>query len=140
MHPVYIHILLICVTLLSVSESFSFKSQRYLHQCSDVHKDGSLLYNEIRLDGFDEDAYDSKDVTEPLENDSGEKYFDLLDNRRVTISKWQGNVRVDLREYYDKDGKMLPGKKGLSLSLKQYELLKDLIASGVIDECIDKTK
>jgi hypothetical protein len=130
-----------CITLLSVSESFSFKSQRYLHQRSNVLKDGSLLYNEIRLDGFDEDAYDSKDVTEPLENDSGEKYFDLLDNRRVTISKWQGNVRVDLREYYDKDGKMLPGKKGLSsLSLEQYELLKDLIASGVIDECIDKTK
>jgi hypothetical protein len=102
---------------------------------------GLLLYNEIRLDGFDEDAYsDSKDATEPLENDNGETYFDLLDNRRVTISKWQGNVRIDLREYYEKDDKLLPGKKGLSLSLKQYELLKDLIVSGVIDEWIDKAK
>uniref|UniRef100_A0A2N9GRW2 Transcriptional coactivator p15 (PC4) C-terminal domain-containing protein n=1 Tax=Fagus sylvatica TaxID=28930 RepID=A0A2N9GRW2_FAGSY len=33
-------------------------------------------------------------------------------NRRVTVRTWQGKVVVDIREYYTKDGKDLPGKKG----------------------------
>jgi hypothetical protein len=131
--------LFLFIGLLRISRSFSFTSRCYL-QRNQGRGSSFLLYNEIRLDGFDEDAYDSKDAREPLENDDGEKYFDLLDNRRVTISKWQGKVRVDLREYYEKDNKLLPGKKGLSLSLEQYELFKDLIVSGVIDEWIDKAK
>uniref|UniRef100_A0A7N2MS45 Transcriptional coactivator p15 (PC4) C-terminal domain-containing protein n=1 Tax=Quercus lobata TaxID=97700 RepID=A0A7N2MS45_QUELO len=32
-------------------------------------------------------------------------------NRRVTVRTWQGKVVVDIREYYNKDGKQLPGKK-----------------------------
>lgn len=100
----------------------------------------SKIYNQIHLDGFNEDSYNPKDVREPLENDAGEKYFELPDSRRVTISKWQGKVRVDLREYYDKDNTQLPGKKGLSLSLEQYEILKDLIVSGSLDDCIEQAK
>ena len=35
---------------------------------------------------------------------------------------------------------MLPGKKGISLSLDQYEILKDLIVSGGIDQAIESMK
>merc|ERR1711970_1717752 len=49
-------------------------------------------------------------------NDSGETYFDLEKMKRVTV-----------REFYEKDGKSLPGKKGISLTTGQWNMLKDLI-------------
>lgn len=41
----------------------------------------------------------------------GDEYWDLTTNRRVTISKYGGKVMVNVREYYEKDGQSLPGKK-----------------------------
>jgi hypothetical protein len=31
--------------------------------------------------------------------------------RRVTISSFRGKTQVNVREYYEKDGQELPGKK-----------------------------
>jgi hypothetical protein len=33
------------------------------------------------------------------------------------VRSWQGKVVVDIREFYVKDGKQLPGKKGPRFSL-----------------------
>ncbi|KAM0054241.1 putative transcription factor ssDNA-binding-TF family [Helianthus debilis subsp. tardiflorus] len=33
-------------------------------------------------------------------------------NRRVSVRNWNGKVFVDIREFYLKDGKQMPGKKG----------------------------
>lgn len=33
-------------------------------------------------------------------------------NRRVSVRTWQGKAVVDIREFYMKDGKQMPGKKG----------------------------
>ncbi|PIA47587.1 hypothetical protein AQUCO_01400314v1 [Aquilegia coerulea] len=38
---------------------------------------------------------------------------EISKNRRVAVRSWQGNPVVDIREFYVKDGKQLPGKKGL---------------------------
>ncbi|KAF2284468.1 hypothetical protein GH714_022084 [Hevea brasiliensis] len=37
---------------------------------------------------------------------------EISKNRRVTVRNWQGKVWIDIREFYLKDGKQLPGKKG----------------------------
>ena len=61
------------------------------------------------------------------EKDGAIKVGDISDNgkRKVQVKKWSNRVLVDVREYYDKDGVMLPGKRGISLTVDQWkELLK----------------
>ncbi|XP_004502968.1 RNA polymerase II transcriptional coactivator KIWI isoform X2 [Cicer arietinum] len=48
-------------------------------------------------------------------------------NRKVTVRIWQGKIWVDIREFYIKDGKQLPGKKGISLSMDQWNVLRNHI-------------
>ncbi|XP_002516336.3 RNA polymerase II transcriptional coactivator KIWI [Ricinus communis] len=50
---------------------------------------------------------------------------EISKNRRVTVRNWQGKVWIDIREFYLKDGKQLPGKKGISLSLDQWNVLRN---------------
>ncbi|XP_021274407.1 RNA polymerase II transcriptional coactivator KIWI-like isoform X2 [Herrania umbratica] len=37
---------------------------------------------------------------------------EISKNRRVSVRNWQGKIWVDIREFYVKDGKQMPGKKG----------------------------
>ncbi|KAF8404054.1 hypothetical protein HHK36_008931 [Tetracentron sinense] len=60
--------------------------------------------------------------------------FEISKNRRVSVRNWQGRVFVDIREFYVKDGKELPGKKGISLSMDQWNVLRDHV--GEIDEAV----
>ena len=51
-----------------------------------------------RKNGLADDSYDEVQI-----NEKG--------NRRVTISEFKGNTMVNIREYYEANGKVLPGKK-----------------------------
>ncbi|KAH8271708.1 hypothetical protein KR044_001439 [Drosophila immigrans] len=46
--------------------------------------------------------------------------------RQVRINEFRGRKMVDIREHYEKDGKVLPGKKGISLSALQWRKLLDV--------------
>ncbi|CAK7354724.1 unnamed protein product [Dovyalis caffra] len=56
-------------------------------------------------------------------------------NRRVTVRNWRGKINVDIREFYPKDGNFLPGKKGITLSLEQWNMLRDHVEE--IDKALD---
>ena len=45
-------------------------------------------------------------------------------NIRVEASEFKGKNYVAIREYYEKDGEMLPGRKGINLNMEEWtELL-----------------
>lgn len=46
---------------------------------------------------------------------NGDVYWEISKLRRVTVSEFRGKTMVSVREYYEKDGRELPGKK-VSLS------------------------
>ena len=54
----------------------------------------------------------------------------------VKVREFRGKIYVDIREYYEADGEMKPGKKGISLTAQQYQKLKSLIPE--IDEGLKK--
>ncbi|GFF56808.1 putative RNA polymerase II transcriptional coactivator [Aspergillus udagawae] len=58
---------------------------------------------------------------------NGDKFWELSKMRRVTISSFRGKTLVNIREYYEKDGQELPGKKGISLPIDQFSALVTLL-------------
>jgi len=70
-------------------------------------------------------------------NSNGESFVDLGKKRRVTIRKFNAQTLIDIREFYGEDDDDLkPGKKGISLSVEQWEELKANVA--VVDGLIKK--
>ncbi|KAJ5150982.1 RNA polymerase II transcriptional coactivator KELP [Penicillium canariense] len=58
---------------------------------------------------------------------NGDRYWEISKMRRVTISEFRGRTMVSVREYYEKDGQELPGKKGISMSIEQFSALVELL-------------
>ncbi|XP_013378596.1 activated RNA polymerase II transcriptional coactivator p15 [Lingula anatina] len=55
----------------------------------------------------------------------GEEMFQLSKMRYVTVSEFRGKCFVNIREYYESDGEMKPGKKGIALNAEQWTRLKE---------------
>ena len=47
----------------------------------------------------------------PKTDTNGDPYWEISRMRRVTVSVFKGRTMVNVREYYEKDGQELPGKK-----------------------------
>lgn len=56
------------------------------------------------------DAPDTSNSTQKVDS-NGDVYWQISNLRRVTISAFRGKTMVNIREYYEKDGQELPGKK-----------------------------
>ncbi|CAK8680405.1 activated RNA polymerase II transcriptional coactivator p15-like [Clavelina lepadiformis] len=54
----------------------------------------------------------------------------------VTVRPFKNMIFVDIREHYEKDGELKPGKKGISLQAEQWQRLKQSI--DMIDEKIQQ--
>ncbi|TKA30423.1 hypothetical protein B0A50_02650 [Salinomyces thailandicus] len=87
-------------------------------------------------DGFVADAPQSKKrkaggkappSTETHQDEEGNEYWEISGKRRVQVSSFKGNTFIGIREFYEKDGKVLPGKKGISLSIDQYNTLLGIL-------------
>ncbi|ELR17634.1 RNA polymerase II transcriptional coactivator, putative [Acanthamoeba castellanii str. Neff] len=62
--------------------------------------------------------------------------WEIGSKRRVTVSKFRNQLKIDIREYYEKDGELLPGRKGISLNEQQWQNLKDIISE--VDAALGK--
>ena len=59
-----------------------------------------------------------------VHSDADSKFF-LGKMKYVSVRPFKNMILVDIREYYEKDGELKPGKKGISLQAEQWNLLKD---------------
>lgn len=71
----------------------------------------------------------NEEVTGRLKDNDGNEMLEIGNLRYATVSKFKGKDYVNIREYYvEKDsGKMMPSRKGISLSKAQWLNLKDMI-------------
>ncbi|XP_075216652.1 single stranded-binding protein c31A [Lycorma delicatula] len=67
-------------------------------------------------------------------DEGGVPTWQLESRRFVKVREFKGKVMVDIREYYDADGELKPGKKGISLSASQWR--KFLSYVNEIDEAV----
>ncbi|PLB42396.1 transcriptional coactivator p15/PC4 family protein [Aspergillus candidus] len=58
---------------------------------------------------------------------NGDNYWEISKMRRVNVSSFRGKNMVNIREYYEKDGQELPGKKGISLPVDQFACLLKIL-------------
>lgn len=65
-----------------------------------------------------------------------EPEFPLDKNRMVRVRSFKGKAYIDIREYYQKDGEQLPGKKGISLSPEQWRKLLEHVDG--INKAVEK--
>lgn len=96
---------------------------------------------QARIEDEDEDEeIDSEEgeklFNKPIKqiNDEGNPYWELSDKKRVTVNTFKRKIYINIREYYEKDGKLLPGSKGIALNEQMWQNLKRVQKD--IDEAI----
>jgi hypothetical protein len=66
-------------------------------------------------------------ITGALDRQDMDFVLELTNKRRVTVSSFNGAFMVNIREYYERDGQLLPTKKGISLMPPQWYACQEAI-------------
>mmetsp|Transcript_11265 Transcript_11265/g.11301 ORF Transcript_11265/g.11301 Transcript_11265/m.11301 type:complete len:110 (+) Transcript_11265:80-409(+) len=98
--------------------------------------DDSVEEKEIEEDESMGKKPSKKQRTEEKSTNKGDGIFSIGRDRKVSVSDFKGKKYINIREYYtDKStGEEKPGKKGIALTVEQWESLKEKISE--IDSCI----
>mmetsp|Transcript_11584 Transcript_11584/g.19747 ORF Transcript_11584/g.19747 Transcript_11584/m.19747 type:complete len:446 (-) Transcript_11584:67-1404(-) len=80
-----------------------------------------LSMNDAQWGVFMDNASDINDAV--AEEGKAGLMVELSSTRRVTVEQFKGGTVISMREFYQKDDKMLPGKKGITLTLPQWQTL-----------------
>ncbi|KAG6878823.1 hypothetical protein C0992_007444 [Termitomyces sp. T32_za158] len=64
----------------------------------------------------------------------GDKYVSLGKKKRATVRSFKGTPLIDIREFYGNEGDEKPGKKGISLTVEQWETLKK--STEILDDLL----
>merc|ERR1719148_484214 len=95
-----------------------------------------LNHRQKKLKTEDADEEDKKKTSALEKNESGEQFLKLGAKKRLTVREYKSMVLIDIREFYEKGDKMLPGKKGISLTLDQFKAVRESMLDGTIDAAI----
>lgn len=66
-----------------------------------------------------------KSASELKDGDDEDLICELSDKRKVVLSSFRGKMLISIREYYQKNGEMLPTSKGISLTVEQWKALRE---------------
>lgn len=62
-------------------------------------------------------------ISQAVADDNTQYVVKLSDLKQASVQHWKGRMQVGIREMYEKGNELLPGKKGIALSLEQWEQL-----------------
>lgn len=80
---------------------------------------------------------ESKPKSKSKSGSSGdETMIELGKMRYATVGEFRGRKMVNIREFYEADGELRPGKKGIALSEDQWKKLKSSVDK--IDEALEE--
>ncbi|XP_020284205.1 activated RNA polymerase II transcriptional coactivator p15 [Pseudomyrmex gracilis] len=101
------------------------KSKEYVSSSDDSEEETkSKKKKQKKQRTSDED----KPLPKKAKTEDEESVWDLGNNRQVNVRNFKGKYYVDIREmYYDKDGDLKPGKKGICLTMQQWRKFMDAI-------------
>ncbi|DBA81025.1 TPA: hypothetical protein ACH3X2_007230 [Trebouxia sp. C0005] len=104
----------------------SFKGQLYVNIREWYEKDGSLAPGKgisLQVPLWNELTANLDAIATAISDEDTDFTCKLTRNRQVSVKQFKGKLQVDIREYYEKGGELLPGKKGIALDLTQWNRL-----------------
>lgn len=110
------------------------KSKEFVSSSEDSDSDEQPKQKKKKVEKPKPPKEEKKAAASKTTGKNGEQMFQIAKMRFVTVSEFRGKVMVGIREFYEADGDLRPGKKGISLNLEQWNSLKDQISE--IDDAV----